>query len=128
MSRINADAPDRIVFPMLEAYGDGGFRIGGARHEGSVVIINGAVSPWDVAGVGALEPGSFQGILDAAPRPDFILFGSGPKLTRPPAPVSDALRAAGMGLELMDTPAACRVYATLVGQGRHIAAALIAVD
>ena len=55
------------------------------------------------------------------------MLGVVSKNTQPPRAVRDALAAAGLGLEIMDTPAAARLYSVLPSQGRRLAAALIAV-
>lgn len=117
----------RITYPMIDAYGDGGFRFDGVRAEGSQLIVSGVITPWPVTDLTALGLEHLDGVFNADPRPELILLGCGARMARPPEPVAIACRKALVGLEFMDTPAACRVYATLVGEGRHIAAALIAV-
>ena len=59
---------------------------------------------------------------------EFVLLGAGPR--HGPAAASRCarrLRAAGIGLEFMDTAAACKLYNVLAAEGRRVAAALIAV-
>jgi uncharacterized protein len=109
------------------AYGEGGFRFPDGRREGSVLVIAGAVLPWSLAAIEDAAPADFEAVFTADPSPDFLLLGAGPRMARAPDAVRAAFREAGMGLEIMDTGAACRVYATLVGEGRRFAAALIAV-
>lgn len=121
-------AGPQIVFPRLDAYGDGGFRFDRARVEGSVLIINGVVAPWPVAALAEATAARFDPVLAADPKPQFVLFGMGPRMGAPAPAVSARLRDAAIGLEFMDTGAACRAYAMLVGEGRRLAAALIAVD
>jgi uncharacterized protein len=58
---------------------------------------------------------------------EFVLLGVGPYPAPAPRAVREALQRAGMGLEVMDTAAAARTYNVIVGQGRRIAAALLAV-
>jgi uncharacterized protein len=58
---------------------------------------------------------------------EFLLLGVGPRNAPPPKPIRQALLAAGIGLEFMDTPAAARLYNVLTSEGRRVAAALIAV-
>lgn len=122
-----AGRPGFIAFPPIEAYGDMGFRIAGARVEGSVLIVNGAAAPWSAAAIEDVSAETLAPVLAADPSPEFLLLGAGPSLRRPSEAARAELRAAGLRLEVMDTGAACRVYATLIGEGRHIAAALIAV-
>lgn len=114
--------------PTLDAYGDGGFRLSGARHEGSVLILSDAARPWAVTALAALTLADFQAVIDAGPaEAEFILLGVGARNGLPPREVRDGLRAAGFGLEFMDTPAAARLYNVLTSEGRRLAAALIAV-
>ena len=56
-----------------------------------------------------------------------MLLGAGMHNALPPRAVREALQRAGIGLEFMDTPAACRLYNILTAEGRKLAAALIAV-
>jgi len=56
-----------------------------------------------------------------------VLLGTGARNGLPPRAVRDGLRAAGIGLEFMDTPAAARLYNVLTAEGRRLAAALIAL-
>ena len=58
---------------------------------------------------------------------EFVLLGAGAVNALPPRPVREALQRAGIGLEFMDTPSACRTYNILTAEGRKLAAALIAV-
>ena len=57
-----------------------------------------------------------------------LLLGCGPKLQMPPPDLRSALREKGIGIEPMDTGAACRTYNVLLAEGRAVAAALIAVE
>jgi uncharacterized protein len=114
--------------PAIEAFGGGGFRVGGERVKGSILILGDAVSPWPVAILADLTPAHFDAVLAAGPAVvEFVLLGLGPTMAPPPRAVREALAAVRMGLEVMDTPAACRLYNVLAKDGRRIAAALIAV-
>src|ERR1043165_6080070 len=114
--------------PPIDAYGDGGVRLPGAPHEGSLLIVADEPRAWDVGGLSDLTMAALAPIL-AAGRADveFVLLGTGVKNALPPREVRDGLRAAGIGLEFMDTPAAARLYNVLTAEGRRLAAALIAV-
>jgi uncharacterized protein len=114
--------------PSIDAYGQGGFRLAGARHEGSVLILNDEPRSWDVSDVAGLTLGDLQPVLAAgAETVEFVLLGTGAKNALPPREVRDGLRAAGIGLEFMDTAAAAKLYNLLTAEGRRLAAALIAV-
>jgi uncharacterized protein len=113
--------------PAIEAYGGGGFRIGGQRIEGSALILDDVASPWPVASLAELQPSDFDAVIAAGREAvEFVLLGLGPAMVPPPRPVREALRAAGLGLEVMETAAACKLYNVLASDGRRVAAALIA--
>ncbi len=58
-------------------------------------------------------------------KPELILFGSGARLRFPSPPWLRALAELGIGVETMDTAAACRTYNILAGEGRQVIAALL---
>ena len=114
--------------PTIDAYGQGGFRLSGRRHEGSVLILEDLARPWSVTALADLTVESLQPVLDAGRASvEFLLLGVGPANARPPRAVREALLRAGLGLEFMDTPAAAQLYNVLTSEGRRLAAALIAV-
>ena len=114
--------------PAIDAFGGGGFRIDGQRHEGSVLILNDAVRPWILRSMAELTPASLLPVAEAGPGVvELVLLGTGAAQALPPRAVRAALQAAGYGLEFMDTAAACKLYNYLASEGRRVAAALIAV-
>ncbi|PWE16643.1 hypothetical protein DDZ18_12840 [Marinicauda salina] len=114
--------------PPIDAFGDGGFRIGGVRHEGAIALVDGAVRAWPVGeDPKALAVSDFETFLNPDDKPDVVVLGLGAKVVHPPAAVRQAFLDAGVGLEALDTPAACRVYNILAGEARRVWAALIAV-
>jgi uncharacterized protein len=114
--------------PVVETFGGGGFRIAGERWDGSVLILNDAVQAWPVAAVAALTPDHLAPVLATPPEDvELLLLGVGPSLALAPKAVREALKARNLGLEVMTTPEACRMYNYLAGEGRRVAAALIAV-
>jgi len=114
--------------PTIDAYGQGGFRLSGARREGSVLIVDDVAQSWPVRSLADLTVESLQPVLAAGRASvEFLLLGVGPINARPPREVRDALLRAGLGLEFMDTPAAAQLYNVLTSEGRRLAAGLIAV-
>jgi uncharacterized protein len=114
--------------PSIDAYGGGGFRVSGQRIEGSILILSDVVRPWPVTTMAGLGPEQIDDVLQAGLREvEFLLLGVGAKVAPPPGALRQALQAAGMGLEVMDTATACRVYNVLAAEGRRLAAALIAI-
>ena len=114
--------------PSIDAYGGGGFRVSGQRVEGSILILKDEVRSWPVTSLAGLGPDAIDAVLQAGSRDvEFLLLGVGPKVAPPPGDLRKALQAAGLGLEVMDTATACRVYNVLAAEGRRLAAALIAI-
>jgi uncharacterized protein len=114
--------------PSIEAYGDGGFRLDGIRHDGSLLIVRDEAHSWAVAAASELTPESVAPVLAAGrAEVEFLLLGMGPRNALPPRAVREALQQAGIGLEFMDTPAAARLYNVLTAEGRKLACALIAI-
>ncbi|HEX9876511.1 MAG TPA: MTH938/NDUFAF3 family protein [Gammaproteobacteria bacterium] len=60
-------------------------------------------------------------------EPQVLLLGTGPRLMLPQMDLMQALGAKGIGLEIMDTPAACRTYNVLVHENRRVVAALFSM-
>lgn len=114
--------------PSIDAYGGGGFRVSGQRVEGSILILGDILYPWPVVSLAGLGPDDIAPVLAAGlSQVEFLLLGVGPKVAPPPPLLRQALRDAGLGLEVMDTATAARVYNVLVSEGRRLAAALIAI-
>ena len=111
----------------VSAYGDGGFRIAGERREGSVLVLPDRVAAWPVARMADLGPESLREAIAVADAIDVLLLGCGDEAATVPRSLRDALRAHGIVVDAMDTGAACRTYNVLLGEGRAVAAALIAV-
>ncbi len=98
--------------------------VNGAPHGGSLVVPwRGAVQPWGPEGFEALAALHFEAL--AAAGPEVVLFGSGPRLRFPPAALLRPLIERGIGVESMDTAAACRTYNVLASEGRSVVAALL---
>ena len=60
--------------------------------------------------------------------PELVILGTGQRLHFPPAELTVSLMHASIGLEVMDTSAACRTYNILMGEGRQVAAALLMIE
>jgi uncharacterized protein len=83
----------------------------------------GEPQPWEAQAPGVLTPAHFERV--AALRPEVVIFGSGARLRFVAPTLLRSLIDARIGVETMDTPAACRTYNVLVSEGRRVLAALI---
>jgi len=112
---------------LFTAYGDGYVDVNGTRHQANVVVAADAVTPgWFTGNLQALGPEDLAPL--AADRPEIVLLGTGATFRFPHPSVLAPLYQAGIGVEVMDTKAACRTYNILLAEGRRVVAALIVAD
>lgn len=98
--------------------------VNGERFDRSIVVLAEEVrSDWAVAGFGGLAETHFEYFL--ALKPDVLLLGTGVTQRFPHPRLYRALTDAGIGVECMDTPAACRTYNILVAEDRRVVAAIL---
>ena len=92
--------------------------------EASVVVPwQGEVLAWRCDGFDTLTAEHFERIV--ALGPELVIFGSGARLRFVHPSLLRALIERRIGVETMDTPAACRTYNVLVAEGRSVVAALL---
>lgn len=104
--------------------GPGWIRIGATEHRANLVLLPDAVvEGWAPGGYAALTERDFAALL--AHAPEMVLLGTGARQQFPHPRLLQALAAARVGVEVMDTRAACRTFNILVAEDRRVAAALI---
>jgi len=116
--------PDRIETQSVTGYGPGWIAIQGEKISHSVLISSEGLSEnWPCSTFADLTPAHFAQLetLDV----ELIIFGSGQQLRFVPPAWLAGLMQRHIGLETMDTQAACRTYNILAGEGRKVAAALL---
>ena len=104
----------------IEGYGPGFFRIAGQVLRGPCLI-----SPWSAGAWGGVADTATP--LALAGRIDVLFVGMGAEIAHLPPAFRNAIEAAGIGVEVMNSPAACRTYNVLLGEARRVAVALIPV-
>jgi uncharacterized protein len=107
----------------IDGSGPGHVLVNGRRHEASLIVLPDEVVPTWAADFDSLAAVHFDAL--ALRAPEIVLLGSGSRLRFPSPGLYAALIKARIGVEVMDTPAACRTYNILAGEGRRVAAALI---
>jgi uncharacterized protein len=112
---------------LIRRYGDGGFEIAGVRHDGSVLVMAEQTLAWPPSSAGDIDFDSLAPCVSPEADVTVLLIGTGVRLVPVPAELRVRLRAHGIGVEAMDTGAACRTFNVLLSEERAVAAALIAV-
>ena len=115
---------DRSDVQMVTGYGPGWIAVDKVEHTGNILMASsGFLRPWNCTSFESLTPEHFAELaqLDA----ELILFGSGSRLRFVHPSWLQPLMARRIGLETMDTHAACRTYNVLAAEGRNVIAALI---
>ncbi|SEW03139.1 Uncharacterized conserved protein, contains Mth938-like domain [Cognatiyoonia koreensis] len=104
----------------IDGYGPGFFRIGGEKIEGPVTVFPSGVAAW-----GGYD--DTESLVSEADSIDVLFIGTGAEIAHVPADFRALLEEAGIGVEAMASPAACRTYNVLLSEGRRVALALLPV-
>ncbi len=109
---------------LIQAYGAEGIRIGARLYtKGLILTPQRIVEGWGPAGPESLDPVHLQPLIDMLP--ELIVLGTGRTQVFPGPALYAGVLARGIGLEVMDTGAACRTYNILMSEGRRVAAGLL---
>ena len=109
---------------VIERYGPSGFRVAGVIYRGGILVFPDCTLPWAAASAASITAESLTPVVEHG-GVQILLLGLGRTMGVIPRPLRDALRAAGIVLEPMDTGAACRTYNVLLAEDRRVAAALL---
>lgn len=116
--------PDTFEGQMITGYGPGWVSVNGEKVLHSVAIgARGHRSAWPCTAFSALTADHFTLLADL--QADLVIFGSGHRLRFPRPEWLRGLVDRRIGVETMDTAAACRTYNILAGEGRNVVVALL---
>lgn len=108
----------------INAYTDAGITVNHTCYPHSILLGLDKINPhW--------RPSSFQELTEQdlleilAFTPEIILLGTGPHFIMPAPQQLQVLHQQKIGVECMDTRAACRTYLALSAEGRNVVAALL---
>ena len=108
----------------ITGYGEGYVMVNAVRHEKSLVVTpEQLLADWPVAALEALAPEHVA--LLTGLGAEIVLLGTGQRLAFPHPSLLAPLSEARIGVEVMDSRAACRTYNILMAEGRKVAAAII---
>ncbi len=107
-----------------EKHGDNyQIRIGGTLYTSSLIVTSEKLEVWPINHFSDLQTADFSRL--AGFNSEVIILGTGSRLTFPDPRLTRPLIELGIGLEVMDTPAACRTWNILLADGRNATAGLI---
>lgn len=119
--KIKHDIPD---IESIQGYGPGWVQVAGEKISHSVIITSrGERANWHCDSFEDLRAEHFE--ILAQMQPELVIFGSGSRLRFVKPALTQALIRRQIGLETMDTHAACRTYNILAGEGRCVVLALL---
>ncbi len=112
--------------PAVRRYVPGEIGVRGTCYTHSIVLTaERVIDDWPPQSAGAIEAAHLEALLELDPRPEIVLIGTGETQVFPPHEILAPLARAHVGIEVMDTRAACRTWNILLADDRHAAAALI---
>jgi uncharacterized protein len=113
---------------------DQGYYVSG--YDAGVIVVNGSpktasfvishqelIEDWEPAHVDELRSRHLEPVL--ALQPELVLIGTGETLRFPAVEHYACLIQQNIGVEIMDSTAACRTYNILLGEGRNVVAGII---
>lgn len=111
-------------YQTITAYDDEGVEINATRYTHSLIVMPDiAPSAWPVRTFDELTAENFNQI--EASSPDVVILGTGSRQRFVHPRLIASLTARRIGVESMDSQAACRTYNILMTEGRKVALALI---
>lgn len=112
---------------LIQAYGDGGFKISGQRFTGAVLVLEARVLDIALEDFVNIDESHFQPVEEAVEEIEILLLGCGETAGELSLGHRTRLKEGGIAAEVMTTGAACRTFNLLQAEGRRVAALLIAV-
>jgi len=112
----------------IDGYGQGGFTFAGMSHRGSLLCLPSGIWAWGVTRPEHIDGAALAPVFAEAADFGLFLIGAGHE----PWTVPDALRLEfhrrKLSVEVARTGTAMSTYNILLGEGRRVAAGLIAVE
>ena len=109
---------------VITAYDDNSVSINGKPFSQSLIVSTTQLNDdWNLTSIESLQTSHIEQILTL--KPELIIIGTGDKLIFPAVEVYAAIIQQGLGVDFMDTGAACRTYNILMSEGRDVVAGLV---
>jgi len=109
---------------LIRGYSEHTVTVNEQTYQCSVVVMpHTLITDWAPQSLAELEAHHLIQLLEL--QPEMVLLGTGPRQQFPHPRLTGPLMAGGVGVEVMDTQAACRTYNIVMAEGRAVAAALL---
>lgn len=112
-------SPEQHLFT---GYGDGYVVVDKIRYDYPLIVQPDQIARWTVNDFEQLTAVDFEALNHH--MPEVVIFGVGPLMRFPHPALISPLTANGIGVECMNTAAACRTYNLLCTEGRRVLAVL----
>lgn len=122
---VTLESPEGAL--LVEAYGDGGFRLMGRRVEGSLFVRESGFFPVSMMTLADLKPADIDTLVAEHGTPEILLIGTGASMALLPREIRLHLEEKNIGYDVMSTGAAARTFNVLIIEGRDVAAILLQV-
>jgi uncharacterized protein len=123
-----AETPHLPRRAAIDGYGKGGFSFAGMSHRGSLLCLPSGIWAWPAAQRSDLTDAAFERVFAEAAEIGLFLIGAGRDAWIMPDPLRLRFHQAKVSVEVARTGTAVSTYNILLGEGRRVAAGLIAVD
>jgi uncharacterized protein len=109
---------------LIRAYGNGELRVNDEVYRSTIIVSASAVQAApdirELEDLSRIDPSNILAL-----EPELVLLGTGPRQIFPAASFRAQFLSAGIGVEVMDTGAACRTFNVLVAEQRRVVALLM---
>lgn len=111
---------------LITRYGPGWISVNEREfHQSLLVTPEKIIADWPPQSLADCTEGHFAAV--AALEPEIVLLGTGTRQQFPHPRLLSPLTGKGIGVEIMDTAAACRTYNIVMMEGRRVVAALMMI-
>ncbi len=108
----------------IRSISEDGIQVGDELLTGSIVISPTALnSDWPPQSMAELRADHFEAVFEF--EPELVLIGTGPRQVFLQGEMLAKFYLKGMGVEVMNSPAACRTFNVLVSEQRRVVAAVM---
>ncbi len=110
---------------LIRSYNSGKVLIADTEYTSSIIVTSQGCARWPLTSIESLASAHFAPVFELDFDPELVILGTGMRQIFPAAEQTRSLLDAQIGLDVMDTAAACRTYNILADDGRRVVACLL---